>query len=79
MPMQVRCRHCNRPYAIKNEEIHAAMDQIHAEGLKHYNSYCTHCGKTNRKSGKELKRFAPTWKPSEKKVEKEEEEKEEKE
>ncbi len=61
--MQVRCRHCNRPYALKRDEAHAALDQIQAEDLKHYNSHCPHCGKLNRLSKRELRRGAPTWKP----------------
>jgi hypothetical protein len=62
--MQVRCRHCNRPYAIKRDEVHAALDMLHTEDLVHYNSYCPHCGKINRLAKKQLKRQAPTWEPS---------------
>ena len=59
--MQIRCRHCGRPYALKKEEVHAALDQMTAEDMKHYNSYCPHCGKINRISIKEMRRGAPTW------------------
>jgi len=59
--MQTRCRHCNRPYALKQEEVFAALESIEAEDLKHYNAYCPHCGKANRLSKKELQRAAPTW------------------
>lgn len=59
--MQVRCRHCNRPYALGRDEVQAALDIITTENLKHYNSYCPHCGKTNRFSQKQMRRSAPWW------------------
>ena len=61
--MQVRCQNCNRPYALPKEQVHAMLDQIQAEGLKFLSSYCTHCGKMNRHTKKQLRMFAPTWKP----------------
>ena len=61
--MQVRCRHCNRPYAVNRDEVHALLEQIHAEDLKYASSYCPHCGKMNRHSKKQLQQAAPTWKP----------------
>ncbi len=62
--MQIRCRHCNRPYAIKREELEAALNAVFSEDLKHYNSFCSHCGKVNRASRKQLQRAAPWWKPA---------------
>lgn len=62
--MQVRCRHCHRPYAVRRDEVHALLDQIQAEELKYVNSHCPHCGKTNRHTKKQLRQSAPTWKPS---------------
>lgn len=62
--MQLRCRNCNRPFALKREEIHAALEIVHAEDLKHYNVHCPHCGKSNKISVKELKRGAPGWTPA---------------
>ena len=59
--MQIRCRHCNRPYALKREEVVVALDEMVTEDLKHYNAFCPHCGKTNPLSIKELKRGAPGW------------------
>jgi drug/metabolite transporter (DMT)-like permease len=62
-PMQIRCRNCNRPYALKREEVIAALDTMHTENLKHYDVHCPHCGKNNQVSQKELKRSAPGWSP----------------
>ena len=57
--MQTRCQNCHRPYAIKRDEVHAALDYMAEEDLQHYNSHCPHCGKTNRVSRKQLERAAP--------------------
>ena len=62
--MQVRCRHCNRPYALKREELEAALNEVIENNLKHYNSFCHHCGKANRASQKQLKQAAPWWRPA---------------
>lgn len=61
--MQVRCSRCHRPFALKKEAVHAALDHLEAEGLSHYNAHCPHCGKTTRVSRLELRRAAPMWKP----------------
>ena len=61
--MQVRCQNCNRPYAVNKDEIHALLDQIQAEGLKYQSSYCPHCSRPKRHTKKQLRMFAPTWKP----------------
>ena len=63
--MQIRCTHCNRPYALKREEVYAALDTLHTQSLKHFNSHCPHCGKTNRLSRKQMRRSAPGWRPPE--------------
>jgi hypothetical protein len=68
--MQIRCRHCNRPYALKRDELEAALNDVNAQNLKHYNSFCHHCGKANRASQKQLKQAAPWWrKPTAESVE----------
>ncbi len=64
--MQIRCRHCQRPYSMQREDVTAALDEIQAGDLKFHNSHCPHCGKTNQISKGDLKRAAPTWKPAEK-------------
>ncbi|MCB9136364.1 MAG: hypothetical protein H6636_13120 [Anaerolineales bacterium] len=63
--MQIRCRNCNRPYALKKEEVLAALDRLHAEDLKYFQSHCPHCGKNNQIPQKDLHRAAPTWTPTE--------------
>jgi hypothetical protein len=43
--------------------VMAALEEIHDEGLNHYNAYCPHCRRANRLSPKELQRAAPDWEP----------------
>ena len=62
--MQIRCRNCNRPFALKRDEVIAALETMHTENLKHYDAHCPHCGKNNQISQKELKRSAPGWSPT---------------
>lgn len=61
--MQIRCTNCHRPFAIGKDMVIAALDEINAEGLNHYNAYCPHCRRANRLSPEELKRAAPDWEP----------------
>ena len=61
--MQIRCVYCQRPYGLTHEVIHAALDQLTAENLGHYNSTCPHCHKMNRVGRQALLRAAPDWKP----------------
>ena len=61
--MQIRCTNCHRPFAIGKEMVIAALDEIHTEGLNHYNAYCPHCRRVNRLSPDALKRAAPDWEP----------------
>ena len=63
--MQIRCANCHKPFALGREEVHAALDAIHAEGLTHYNAHCPHCRRANRVSREELQRAAPDWHPGE--------------
>jgi len=60
--MQIRCFHCHKPFALGKDAMHAALDQIEAEGLSHYNAVCPHCRRNNRVSREELIRAAPEWK-----------------
>jgi phage FluMu protein Com len=59
--MQIRCQRCNKPYALSKETVHAALDQMKAENMSHYDANCPHCRRTNRVSMAELKRMAPDW------------------
>ena len=49
---------------MRREEVLAALEQMTAEKLSHYNAICPRCGKSNKVSMKQLKRWAPQWKPS---------------
>ena len=61
--MQLRCTKCHMPFAVGKEAIFAALEEIHAEDLSHYNVFCPHCRKGNRIAKKQLKRAAPGWQP----------------
>lgn len=67
--MQIRCYHCHKPYAIGKETVHAALDELTAEGLGHFNAPCPHCRRVNRVSRDELLRSAPDWTESKDKAE----------
>jgi hypothetical protein len=60
--MQILCYHCHKPYGLKKEVIHAALDQMDVENLSHYDAPCPHCRRVNRVSREELQRAAPDWK-----------------
>lgn len=60
--MQIRCYHCNKPFALNKDAIHAALDQVVPQDLSHYDAHCPHCGRVNRVSRKDLQRSAPEWK-----------------
>lgn len=60
--MQILCHNCHKPYALNKEVVHAALDQMQAENLTHYDAPCPHCRRVNRVSRKELQRAAPDWK-----------------
>jgi phage FluMu protein Com len=62
--MQIRCYHCQKPYALSKEAIHAALELTTSENLSHYDAPCPHCRRVNRVSRKELQRAAPEWKPA---------------
>lgn len=61
--MQIRCYNCHKPFALAQAAVHAALEQVTAEGLNHYNAYCPHCKRANRISVEELRRAAPNWEP----------------
>lgn len=59
--MQIRCFNCHKPFALGKEQIHAALDELAAEDLGHFNAHCPHCGRVNKVSRSDLQRAAPTW------------------
>ena len=59
--MQLRCYSCNMPFNIKRDEVEAALDYLHTEGLSHYNAHCPRCRKANRVSKEQLLKAAPNW------------------
>jgi Fe2+ or Zn2+ uptake regulation protein len=61
--MQITCYSCHNRFTLRREEVHAALDQMVAEDLSHYNAVCPRCGKANKVSMKQLKRWAPRWEP----------------
>ena len=36
--MQIRCYHCQKPYALGKDAMHAALDLITTENLSHYDA-----------------------------------------
>ncbi len=64
--MQIRCYHCNKPYALRKENVYEALEQLKSERLSHYDIPCPHCRRVNRVSQQELLRSAPEWKRSQK-------------
>jgi phage FluMu protein Com len=59
--MQIRCQRCHKPFALSKETVHAALAQMAAENLSHFDANCPHCRRNNRVSQAELKRAAPDW------------------
>ena len=59
--MQVKCRFCNRPFALSKEDVHIALEGIHTNNLKYHNADCPHCGKQNRMTRADLQRASPGW------------------
>lgn len=62
--MQIRCAHCGIPFSLNREAVHAALDMMHEQDLKHYDARCPQCRKVNRVALKRLQRAAPDWEKS---------------
>jgi phage FluMu protein Com len=60
--MQIRCYHCQKPFALKHEIVLSALDMLTSQDLSHYDAHCPHCRRVNRVSRDELLRAAPDWK-----------------
>jgi hypothetical protein len=52
------------PFDLRRDEINAALDEVQWEGLKYYSAHCPRCRKANKLSKKQLRMWAPMWKPS---------------
>jgi phage FluMu protein Com len=57
--MQTRCYRCGWSFAIKNEEIVAALHNLEAEGGVHYDVRCPRCRHINKLSIEQLRRAVP--------------------
>jgi phage FluMu protein Com len=64
--MQIRCQNCHKPFGLGKEAVHAALDQMTAENLHHYDAPCPHCRRVNHVSKADLLRAAPDWGKAEK-------------
>ena len=64
MQIRMRCFKCQTLFVIKNDEIRAALEVVHSDNLKHYNSSCPKCGRANKVSNNQLKKAIPNWEPS---------------
>ncbi len=67
--MNIRCNRCHMPLSLKRDTVLAALDEVHAENLSHFNFNCPSCRRMNRISKKQLRRAAPGWKPGQAKKE----------
>ena len=63
MQIRMRCFKCQTPFVLKNDEIKAALETVHSDNLKHYNSSCPKCGRANKVSKNQLKKAIPNWEP----------------
>ena len=63
--MQIRCYNCRTPINLNRDLVHAALDEMLAQNHNHHNVNCPRCRKVNRVSKKQLRRWAPNWKPAE--------------
>ncbi len=59
--MQIRCFKCQMPIALSRDLIYAALEEVTAQDLTHYDVRCPKCRKTNRVSRNQLLRAAPNW------------------
>ena len=57
--MQTRCYRCGWSFAIKQDEIVAALNALEAEGGVHYDIRCPRCRHINKLSIEQLRRSAP--------------------
>jgi hypothetical protein len=57
--MQTRCYRCGWSYAIKQDEIVAALQALEAGGGVHYDARCPRCRHINKLSIEMLRRAAP--------------------
>jgi len=62
--MQIRCYHCQKPYALGKEAMHAALDLITTENLSHYDAPCPHCRRVNRVFSQGAATRCTEWKPT---------------
>ena len=63
MQIRLRCYNCRTPFAVKPDEVLAALNLLQREGHKHYNALCPRCGRAIKISKKQLRRAVPNWQP----------------
>lgn len=63
MQIRLRCFSCSTPIILKQEEVDAALTQMHEADHKYYNALCPKCGKANKISKKQLVKASPKWEP----------------
>ncbi len=64
MQIRIRCYNCFTPFAMRPEEVEAALAEVTTQGLKYANALCPKCGRTNKVSEKQLRAAAPHWTPT---------------
>src|SRR5215470_8195956 len=59
--MNIRCSFCQNPYAIGRIETIAALQQMEAEHLTHYDAHCPRCRRATPILRQKLEMTLPNW------------------
>src|SRR5512144_959911 len=59
--MNLRCFYCQTPFTLGRAEILAALQQMDAENMNHYDAHCPRCRRANSVSRQRLEMFMPNW------------------
>ncbi|MBI5298191.1 MAG: hypothetical protein HY869_22160 [Chloroflexi bacterium] len=60
--MNLRCSFCQTPYAIGRTEMLAALQELEAEHLSHYDAHCPRCRRVTQIPRQKLELANPNWK-----------------
>jgi hypothetical protein len=59
--MNLRCFYCQTPFTLGRAEILAALQQMDAENMNHYDAHCPRCRRANSVSRQRLETAMPNW------------------
>lgn len=69
--MQLRCTYCQTMFAIRRDEMLAALQHMEQHQQKYYDAHCPKCRRANRVEGKRIEALFPDWKKTIKAMERE--------